>query len=85
MVLTRETPRFAELAAMVEMELAWVGMPIAPDLVDAVLNAQVDDVAQMLGLEPRRALNYAPDVLGSIIALALVEVMLEDSERADDR
>jgi len=74
MVLTRRTPRFAELASLVEMELAWVGAPIPPDLVNAALNAQVEHVAQQMGIEPRRALAYAPDEVGALTASALVEV-----------
>jgi len=79
MALTRRTPRFAELAGMVEAELAQLGTPMPAELVDAALNAQVDHVAQVLGIEPRRALRYAPDDVGPMTATALIEVTHEES------
>ncbi|MGW8565574.1 hypothetical protein [Isoptericola sp. NPDC055881] len=85
MVLTRATPRFAQLASLVEMELALSGAPVLPGLIDAALNAQVENVAARIGVEPWRALDYAPDDLGTMTADALVEVMLEDLGPTDDR
>jgi len=80
MALTRCTPRFAELATVVEAELAYLGMPISPGLVDAALNAQVEHVARCIGVEPCQALGYAPDEVGALIATTLAEVAVEELE-----
>ncbi|MFE6971321.1 hypothetical protein [Isoptericola sp. NPDC057653] len=84
MSLTRRTPRFAALAEITELELAWRGLPAPSDLVDAALNAHVESVANELQLRPDRALSYAPDELGTIIAETLVEVVLEDLQGGEE-
>jgi hypothetical protein len=78
MALTRRNRRFAELAALVEAELKPAGMPMSAELIDAALNAQVDHVAQLLGIAPGRALSYAPDDAAKVVAQVLVEVAIEE-------
>lgn len=54
MALIRPTPLSAELATLVETELEWVGAMIPSDLVDTVLNAHVQHIAQSTGISTRR-------------------------------
>ncbi|MFD2794420.1 hypothetical protein ACFS27_12765 [Promicromonospora vindobonensis] len=80
MALTRQTALFAEFAALVEMELEWVGATISSDLVDTVLNAHVEHIAQSTGVSPRQALDDAASDLGAITARSLLVVMEQDLE-----
>ena len=66
--LTRRTARFGELARAADAELARRGVDVDAAAVDAALNARVARSAQLLGVEPRAALVYAPDDVALWIA-----------------
>lgn len=66
--LTRRTARFGELARAADAELACRGVDVDAAAVDEALNARVARSAQLLGVEPRAALAYAPDDVAAWIA-----------------
>ncbi|WP_186325335.1 hypothetical protein [Cellulosimicrobium sp. TH-20] len=68
MALTRRTARFGELARAADAELACRGVDVDAAAVDEALNARVARSAQLLGVEPRAALAYAPDDVAAWIA-----------------
>ncbi len=79
MALTRRTQRFADLAAELETQLQDRGIDLDAKTVDVLLNAKVSDIANVLGMSNRAALDYAPETLPTTLCEAVAIVLSSPS------
>ncbi|MBX9244652.1 hypothetical protein ICW40_07490 [Actinotalea ferrariae] len=82
MAITRRTARFNELATRTEALLAEQGIVLEPSVIDRLLNAREEEVAQLLGVAPRTALGFAPDDLPQTIAVEVSAAIAAQAEGA---
>lgn len=75
MAISRRTARFNELATRTEALLAEHGIELEPAVIDRLLNAREEHVAQLMGITARTALRFAPDDLPEAIAAEVLDAM----------
>ncbi|ADG76892.1 putative protein OS=Tsukamurella paurometabola (strain ATCC 8368 / DSM / CCUG 35730 /CIP 100753 / JCM 10117 / KCTC 9821 / NBRC 16120 / NCIMB 702349/ NCTC 13040) OX=521096 GN=Tpau_0242 PE=4 SV=1 [Tsukamurella paurometabola] len=71
MAITRHTERFAQLAEQVQAAARFRGIEVQSAVVDQLLNAEIERVAELMGIEPRTALLYTPDDFPGTLAGAI--------------
>ncbi|ADG76877.1 putative protein OS=Tsukamurella paurometabola (strain ATCC 8368 / DSM / CCUG 35730 /CIP 100753 / JCM 10117 / KCTC 9821 / NBRC 16120 / NCIMB 702349/ NCTC 13040) OX=521096 GN=Tpau_0223 PE=4 SV=1 [Tsukamurella paurometabola] len=60
MAITRGTERFALLAEQTQAAARRRGIAVTDEVIDQILNAEIERVAKLMGIEPRTALLYTP-------------------------
>lgn len=84
MTLTRRTPRFGELARLIEARLAAAGVVVDPKGIDAQLRTRIRALGAHLGVSDRTALiGYATDEVAHTIAAETLAVARDLLERLD--